>query len=140
MSIVKFNTSRQGSVFVNSGLDYPSGITVDSKGNLYVANNENSTIMRFDSTGHGGLYANSRVGVSGPAGLAIDNNDNLYVANFNNDSVLRFDAEGNVSTFASGNYPQGATGIAVQIPEPATALLVIIGLLSLCGAFRQKQQ
>jgi sugar lactone lactonase YvrE len=46
---------------------------------LFVANGDNNTIVRFDASGVGTLFASS--GLSGPFGVAFDKGGNLYVAN-----------------------------------------------------------
>ncbi len=78
-----------------TGLDYPTAITVDSYGNLYVANagsqngdTDSITLYLggFLSGGNGNIapiytLSGSNTGLAVPWGIAIDSNLNIYVAN-----------------------------------------------------------
>ncbi len=92
------------------GLDDPIGLAFDSSGNLYVANNANNTIEKFDSNGNGTVFASS--GLDNPAGLAFDSGGNLYVANFNANDIEKFDASGQGSVFALSTDAFEPTGLA----------------------------
>ncbi len=84
-------------------LTTPHGLAFDSSGNLYVANQINGTIEKFDSSRNGTIFAS---GLDHPEGLAFDSSGNLYVADWG--SIDKFDSGGNMSTFASGlDYPEG---------------------------------
>ena len=48
---------------------------------LYVSNDGNNTIMKFDSNGNGTVFADASSGLDKPQGLALDSSGNLYVAN-----------------------------------------------------------
>ncbi len=71
------------------------------------------------------------MGAIEPIGLAFDSSGNLYVANQNdgnNGTIGKFDSAGNGTVFASDlNVPYF---IAVQVPEPATWTLVVLGALA----------
>src|SRR5438132_10957075 len=68
--IVLYNSGGgSGSTFANSGLSSPEGLAFRN-GFLYVANFNNGTIRKYDSSGNGTLFANP--GVSGHIGLASD--------------------------------------------------------------------
>jgi hypothetical protein len=99
----------------------PFGIVVDTAGNIYVADQGNSTIRRISSGGavttfagaagitgnYDGLAANARFNY--PAGLAIDTAGNVYVADRNNSTIRQISPNGAVSTFPGS---AGANGIA----------------------------
>jgi sugar lactone lactonase YvrE len=77
--------------------------------NVYVSDSTDGTILQFNSSGGGSVFAS---GLNQPAGLAFANNGDLYVADSGNGTILRFNAGGNESIFASGlNNP---TGLAVD--------------------------
>jgi DNA-binding beta-propeller fold protein YncE len=85
------------------------GLAFDTSGNLYVANQYGNSITRFDSTGHGSIFASS--GMNQPTGLAY-NNGYLYVANAGSNKILKFDSAGNGTVFASGTGLNNPEGIA----------------------------
>jgi sugar lactone lactonase YvrE len=71
--------------------------------------NGSSTIEKFDSNGHGTVFAST--GLSNPQGLAFDNSGNLYVANYFGGSIEKFDSSGNGTVFASTGL-NDSTGLA----------------------------
>jgi len=73
--------------------------------NVFVSDSTDGTILQFNSSGSGSVFAS---GLDHPAGLAFGNNGDLYVADSGNGTILQFDAGGNESIFASGlNNPTG---------------------------------
>ena len=81
------------------GLRNPSGVVVDSSGNVYVTDTSNNRIQKFDSTGNPLMKWGSEGSGDGqfnyPYGIAIDNEGNIYVADSNNHRIQKFDSEGN---------------------------------------------
>ena len=70
------------------GLWYPSGVTIDTNDNIYVADYNANVIWKIDAvTKSGSVFCNS--GINGPAGLAFDKNGNLFIANYNNTTVSK---------------------------------------------------
>ena len=78
---------------------YPSAVTVDGYGNLFVADTDNDTIREVALAGIVSTLA-GQAGVSGsadgfgsaarlnfPSGIAVDTSGNLYVADTNNDTI-----------------------------------------------------
>ena len=88
-------------------MNQPYGLAFDSAGNLYVANNGNSTIQKFTPGGIGSLFANT--GLNRPVGLAFDSAGNLYVSNSGDDTIEKFTPGGVGSVFANTglNQPYG---------------------------------
>jgi sugar lactone lactonase YvrE len=60
-------------------LTFTIGITVDSKGNIYVANFDDATIHKYDSSGRPLLTWKVDHGLVGPSGLTHDAHDNIIV-------------------------------------------------------------
>jgi DNA-binding beta-propeller fold protein YncE len=120
-----------------TGFNSPTGLALDSSGNLYVSSYNGGFVSKFDGTNGGALTFTSPQWNSsfmpGPQGLLIDGDDNLYVA-FGTSS----DAVGKYSLATSlpvpgWTYPTGLSG-GVQlalVPEPATCVMALVGLA--CG-------
>ena len=98
---------------IETEISLVDGITLDNKGNMYIAMREHNIISRIDTkgtmtryagsgqsgfSGDGGPAANARFRV--PAGLAFDSEGNLYIADRENHRVRKVDTKGNISTFA----------------------------------------
>ncbi len=77
-----------------AGLVYPTALAFDSSGNLYIANDGNSTITVIPKT-TGTVFGQSNnltIKLSsglldGPFGMAFDLSGNLYIANANNNTI-----------------------------------------------------
>ncbi|MEY2584273.1 MAG: hypothetical protein QOD80_299 [Verrucomicrobiota bacterium] len=90
----------------------PWGLAVDSAGNIYVADSENSTIRRITQgavvTTLAGLAGNagfsdgtgSAARFNNPSGVAVDGAGQMYVADSNNHIIRKITAGGEVSTLA----------------------------------------
>lgn len=111
-TIMKYTADGQGSAFA-SGLPIndPWEIACDSKGNLFLSNYGNQSVVRFDPGGRGTVMASG----GGPRGLALDKTGNLYVANADDNTVTRMDVDGNWSVFADvGSGLRSPTGLAID--------------------------
>lgn len=96
-------------------LDTPTGIAVDSSGNLYIADTNNNRIREVSGgiiTTIAGTGAPGYSGDGGPAlsatlaspgALAIDSSGNLYIADSNNNCIRKISA-GQISTFAGDGF------------------------------------
>ncbi|MGA3092178.1 MAG: hypothetical protein ABSD75_26515 [Terriglobales bacterium] len=71
-------------------LNFPMGLAVDAKGNLWVANSGDNNILVF-SPGYALQKADTITqGVSSPTGVAFDPQGNLWVTNFTASSVTEY--------------------------------------------------
>jgi sugar lactone lactonase YvrE len=114
-------TGNQYCCFYNS---FPDRIAVDSGGgNVYVAENGNNRIQKFDSTGHfitkWGSKGSSDGHFEDPGSVAVDHSGNVYVADAQIDRVQKFDSTGYFitkwGTFGSPNGQfNGPDGVAVD--------------------------
>jgi DNA-binding beta-propeller fold protein YncE len=78
---------------------YPFGVSVDSVGNVYVADTSNNRIQVFDNSGNflraWGSYGSGNGQFNYPQGLAVDSGGNVYVTDTNNNRIQVFDNGGN---------------------------------------------
>jgi DNA-binding beta-propeller fold protein YncE len=90
----------------------PAGVAVDSLGNLYVSDQANNQIQKFDNQGQLlktiGQKGSEPGSFMGPRGLATDAQDNLYVADEYNSRIQKFDASGALVSVSS-NKALGTT-------------------------------
>lgn len=84
------------------GFSGPTGLTVDSKGNLYVANFSKNTIYKVSASGDKKIMASGE-GINGPVGMTMDSRTGeLYIANHLDNTVSKISPDGKVSVIATG--------------------------------------
>jgi sugar lactone lactonase YvrE len=123
-----------GGLAANANLTIPSGVAIDSVGNLFIADPLNNRIRRVDTSGVITTVAgNGTVGSGGdggpalsasldqPRGVAVDEEGNLLIADTKNNRVRRVDAAtGVITTVAGGgmavNEEVRATDAALRFP------------------------
>src|SRR5262249_7458553 len=95
---------------LNTQLNLPSGIDIDSHGNIYAANglSESITIYGPRSDGNEGpiaIISGPATGLNGPLSVKLDPADQIWVANATGNSVNLYPAgsNGNVAPIASIN-------------------------------------
>jgi sugar lactone lactonase YvrE len=98
----------------------PAAVTVDTNGNVFVADNYNCTIRKITSSGAvstlaGSPLAYGSVDATGsaarfryPSGVAVDNSGNVYVADTFNQTIRKVTSGGVVTTLAGFSGSSGA--------------------------------
>jgi sugar lactone lactonase YvrE len=113
--------------------NHPRGITVDSKGNIFIADTENNVIRKikdgkvytFAGSGKSGYKdgANKDAEFNNPSSVIVDKQDNLYVADTSNHVIRKINSNGDVTTYAGsysedGGYKDGEI-LSAQFNEPS---------------------
>jgi hypothetical protein len=117
-------TNGDGGFAINATL-HPNGFTMDSFGNIYVADQARQNIRKVSTAGiistvagtgnitfrgDGGLATEANIQLSSNHnGLAVDQDNNLYIPDFGAHRVRKIDANGIIRTVA-GNGTQGFGG------------------------------
>jgi len=112
---------------------HPKGVAVDSMGNIYVSDADNSTIRKITpgrvvttlagSAGNAGSFdgTGSTARFNNPNGIAVDGTGQIYVADSNNHTIRKITPAGVVSTLAglpgSGGSQDGQ-GCAARFYDP----------------------
>ena len=108
----------------NASLNTPAGLSVDSNGNLYIADKLNNVVRRVSSAGVISTFAGNGLAgyggdhgiagnsmISAPTGLATDTLGNVYIADKANHRVRVVNANDTVTTFAgNGTLVYGGNG------------------------------
>ncbi|MCK5242318.1 SMP-30/gluconolactonase/LRE family protein [bacterium] len=100
--ITKWGSETGESGAADGEFNQPSGVAVDNAGNVYVADQGNDRIQKFDENGDHLATWGSEGSLDGqfkdPFGIAVDNAGNIYVADVHNYRIQKFDASGNFIT------------------------------------------
>jgi len=140
--------SGDGGPAVNASLFTPTAITLDSAGNLYIADEGNNLVRKVGTTGiittavgNGGFGFAGDGGpallasLAQPGAVAFDPSGNMYIGDTSSERIRRVDASGTITTVAGngrfkydgdGGLANGAsldapTGVAV---DPAGNLFI----------------
>ena len=115
-------TGGDGGAATNAQLLYPTAVTRDAAGNLYIADRDNNRVRKVDTnglittfagtgvagnTGDGGAATNARLRF--PSGVAVDSSGNVYIADRDNNRIRKVNTDGLIATFA-GNGIAGYLG------------------------------
>ena len=138
--------STTSTTFSASSLNSPSGLAFDSRGDLFVANDNNAnTITEFMAGTTPGTFGATNTfsdpSLNQPLGLAIDARGDLFAANAYGGTVTEFMAGSTPGTFGAGttfatgvNNPAFlAFGPSVSAPVPEASTTVSLGLLLALG-------
>jgi uncharacterized protein (TIGR03437 family) len=112
--------SGDGGIATSASLGAPTGVAVDSAGNLYIADNFNERIRKVSNgvittvagsgvpgySGDGGPATSASLNL--PYGVTVDSADNFFITESNNSRIRR--VSGGTITTVAGNGHQGFAG------------------------------
>ena len=122
--------SGDGGLATNAQINRPGGLSVDSSGNLFIADTYNSVVRKVDSSGiittMAGKYTNitglfgkinysgdggaaTNAGLSWPWDVVLDSEGILLIADYNNYRIRKVSTNGIITTVA-GNGTNGFAG------------------------------
>jgi len=148
--------SGDGGPATAASIDSPSGLAVDSAGNLYLADTHNhrlrmvsaatgliSTIAGTGAPGFSGdTAAATAATLALPHGLSIDASGNIYFADTNNHRIRRISPEGIITTVAGDGTQafsgDGGAAIAASLDTPRSTALSPAGLLTLADTGNER--
>ena len=127
--------SGDGGPAVSAELSSPSGVAVDTSGNIYIADDKNNCIRKVDASGVISTVAGNGTGgysgdggpatsaeLSTPSGVAVDASSNIYIADSSNNCIRKVDASGVISTVAgkgTGGYSgDGGPASSAELSSP----------------------
>ena len=133
----------------------PTGVAVDSSGNLFIADSLNHCVRKVDAGGTITTVAGTGVfGYSGDGGpaiaarlaypeqLAVDNLGNLYIADQGNERIRKVDAGGTITTVAGtgvfGYFGDGGPAIAARLAHPTSVAVDAWGRLQIADAVNHR--
>jgi sugar lactone lactonase YvrE len=113
----------------NCALASPCGLAVDTFTNLYIADQDNNTILKLDPSGNVTTFAGvgngpgagtalfsgdggpaTNASLNYPAGIAFDVANNLYIADLYNYRIRKVDTNGIITTVAGGGMAGASNG------------------------------
>ncbi len=129
-----YDTDHDGVPATKVTLNWPTGITLDGEGNLYIADTYNHRIRKVDTSGIITTIAgrshtfddkdkdsenSALIGDDGPAieaklnwpnGVILDDDGNLYIADRDNHRIRKIDASTQIITTIAGTGKEGYSG------------------------------
>ena len=97
-----------------------NGITINSKGSLYIVDQVNNRVQIFDSSGDFldqiGGEDNQQIKFESPHGIAVDKNDNIYIADLGHQRIVVVDPDGNLK-FEFGSFCNASSGEYCYDPD-----------------------
>ncbi len=128
--------SGDGGPATAAHLYYPSAMTFDAAGNLYICDQDNQRIRKVNTSGIISTIAgNGTAGYAGngtsalaaefqyPTGIAVDATGNIYICDNNNHRIRKISASGIITTVAgngvAGFNLDGVLGTSAELNYPA---------------------
>ena len=145
--------SGDGGAATSAQFNYPSGVSVDISGNLYIADQNNQKIRMVTSTGiittiaGTGVYGSSGDGgaatsaqMAYPIGVSVDISGNVYIVDYNKIRIVT--SKGIITTFAGtgtrGSSGDGGAATSAQLYSPTGVSVDISGNVYIAVSWNHK--
>lgn len=117
---------------IEARLNHPSGVAIDSGGNLYIADRDNHRIRQV--TPDGTISSAVAAGLTSPASVSVDAKGNLYIADTGAQSVIEAAPDGTLTTILSKDLlapvyaiPDGSGNVYISDADAGRILRVGAG-------------
>ena len=109
----------------------PSALAADASGNIYLVDNFNHRIEKFDSNGNflskWGSFGTGNGEFYYPYGIALDASGKIYVADANNHRIQKFDLNGNfITKWGSPGTGDGQFNFPVSLSVGLTGAIYVV--------------
>jgi len=146
--------SGDGGAATSAKLYNPIGVSLDTAGNLYVADEFNNRIRKITRagiistvagtgtagySGDGGAATSAKINM--PWGVAVDAAGNLYIADTSNARIRMVNTSGTISTVAgngTANYNGDGTATSAELDFPTGVTVDARGNLYIADAFNSR--
>lgn len=143
-----------GGPAANAQLSWPTAVTVDSSGNLYIGVSSDNRIRTVSTagiittvagngypgySGDGGPAINAQL--SGPRGVVVDSSGNLCIADYGNNRIRKVSTIGIITTVAgggSGGLGDGGPAISAYLGSPSSVAVDSSGNLYIAELFNHR--
>jgi uncharacterized protein (TIGR03437 family) len=129
-----------------------AGLTADSAGSIYYANQSGERIQKIVGTSVIPVAGNGRAGFSGdggaatgatlasPSDIVLDGSGNFYVADRDNDRIRKIDPNGGITTYAGAGagVGDGQSAATARLDQPSQMALDSAGNLYVADADNQR--
>ena len=106
---------------LSSGLNGPTGVAIDSSGNIYIADAGNNAVKEWNATSQQVTTLVSS-GLNNPYGVAVDGSGNVYIADVGNNAVKEWNASTQqVTTLVSSGL---SSPVAVAVDATGNVYIV----------------
>jgi hypothetical protein len=148
-------SSGDGGPATSAQVNLPSGLALDSAGNLYIAEQGGNrvrkvtpggTISRVAGTGSYGYSGDDGLAtyakLASPFGLATDGAGSLYIADANNHRIRKVSSSGVITTVAGNGSPEfsgdGGASIGAGLNEPLGVAVDCAGNMAIADAYNHR--
>ena len=137
-------------------LNNPRGLTTDTHGNVFIADQGNNRIRKINSvgiittiagTGTGGYNGDSisatTAELHNPYGIAVDTAGNLYIADVDNERIRKITTSTDIITTIAGNGTSGFYGddgpsVNAQLSEPIGVSVDNLGNVFIADSYNER--
>ncbi len=141
---------------IGASMAEPAAVAVDSSGNIYVADTNNSAIRKITSStgiistvagggpccysGDNGTTLAVNASLAAPQGVAVDSAGNIYIGDTSNNVIRKVSASTGIITTVAGNHTAGHSGdggaaTAAQLDSPRGLAIDSAGNLYIADTF-----